>query len=431
MKHEGAGFDRSKSCWDRSWALRRFKYHHGELNRSYWSDVVARQHTARALAGVPDDVQTAAHLNLLGPDAQRPPRTVGELKVALAETGNWARLNATMALASYFEVYVSTIVTLAIESDPGALIGLRGQVDGTILLKSMPKYSQAQAAIPSVKGTWQERVQYLQRLFGPVPAGLAGLVTELEKLRKFRNGVGHAFGRDLDQYVPVRPGSATIRNRDVIRTANMGLKVKDVSKAMSETETQVAAMGGFVENTNFNQESDASRGTMNFQVPEKNFDAIVEYLGKAGTIVNNNKTGTDVTGEIAYTDGRIVSLADEELNLIKELQRTRNSTDRLEIRRRLSYVRQEIRGLKEQNKATKDLADMSRFVVSFEKSTQFDNASPDDWFGQTTQGAGNVLGFFGRIFGVGLIYTLYLAPIWLPIVGVVWWLRRRAKIGSV
>lgn len=222
-------------------------------------------------------------------------------------------------------------------------------------------------------------------------------------------------------------GAPGVRDRKVIRTAQMGLKVKDVGKAMSDTETQVAAMGGFVENTNFNQAEDASKGTMNFQVPEKNFDAIVEYLGKAGTIISNRKTGTDVTGEIAYTDGRVISLADEELNLIKELQRTKNSTDRLEIRSRLSNVRQEMRGLKEQNKATKDLAEMSRFVVSFEKSGQFDSASPDDWFGQTTNGAGNVLGFFGRIFGVGLIYTVFLAPVWLPIVGIVWYLRKKAK----
>ena len=223
------------------------------------------------------------------------------------------------------------------------------------------------------------------------------------------------------------PPTSMSHDRKVIRTANMAIKVQNVAKAMSDTETQVAAMGGYVENTDFNQAEDGSVGTMNFQIPEKNFVAIVEYLGKAGTIVRNNKTGTDVTGEIAYTDGRIISLADEELNLIKELTRTRNSTDRLEIRSRLSSVRQEMRGLKEQNKATKNLAEMSRFVVNFEKSGQLDPAKADDWFSQTTTGAGNVLGFFGRIFGVGLIYTAFLTPIWLPIVGIFWWLKRRSK----
>jgi hypothetical protein len=107
-----------------------------------------------------------------------------------------------MALASYFEVYVSTIVRLAIESDPGTLVGLRGKLDGVVLLKSLPRYTQAEATIPAVKGTWQERTQYLVKLFGATPSALDAVVSELEKLRTFRNGVGHAFGRGIDNNRP-------------------------------------------------------------------------------------------------------------------------------------------------------------------------------------------------------------------------------------
>jgi hypothetical protein len=107
-----------------------------------------------------------------------------------------------MALASYLEVYVSTIVRVAIESDPGALIGLRGKVDGVVLLKSLPSYTQADAAVPAVKGTWQERAHYLRKLFGALPTSLEALLPELERLRTFRNGVGHAFGRGIDNRRP-------------------------------------------------------------------------------------------------------------------------------------------------------------------------------------------------------------------------------------
>jgi len=249
----------------------------------------------------------------------------------------------------------------------------------------------------------------------------------LPEKERSRSSQEHYLGGQARRQKAVQPQTSPSRDRKVIRTANMGIKVQNVAKAMSDAEVQIEAMGGYVENTDFNQADDGSVGTMNFQVPEKNFVAMVENLGKAGTIVRNNKTGTDVTGEIAYTDGRVISLAEEELNLIKELTRTKNSSDRLEIRSRLSNVRQEMRGLKEQNKATKDLAAMSRFVVNFEKSGQLDPAKADDWFSQTTAGAGDVLGFFGRIFGVGLIYTAFLSPIWLPIVGIIWWLKRRSK----
>jgi Domain of unknown function (DUF4349) len=251
---------------------------------------------------------------------------------------------------------------------------------------------------------------------------LGGGKAKTERVR----GADEAQPLDSEGLTTTSPGPTYLQGeRRVVRNANIGLKVADVGKAMDETESQVMAVGGFVQDTKFNAEEDSSHGTMNFQVPEKNFNATVEYLGKLGKVVRNDKTGQDVTGQIADSDSRIRSLADEEGNLIQELTRTKDSSDRWAIRNRLSSIRQDMDAYKAVNKRTKDLADMSRFAVSFEKSGQFDNASPNDWFGQTTQGAGNVLGFFGRVFGVGLIYVAFLAPIWLPITGIVWWLRKR------
>jgi hypothetical protein len=102
-----------------------------------------------------------------------------------------------MALASYLEMYTRTIVTLAFESDPGILIGAIGKVDGVVLLKSHSVYSQADAATPLVKGDWPSRIRNYGKLFGSIPTSLSASAPELEKLRRFRNGVGHAFGRDL------------------------------------------------------------------------------------------------------------------------------------------------------------------------------------------------------------------------------------------
>lgn len=217
-------------------------------------------------------------------------------------------------------------------------------------------------------------------------------------------------------------------DRVVVRSADVGLKVSDVAKAVAETERTVMAMGGIVGSTNFDSSVDNAKATMDFRIPVKNFSAILDSLSKQGTVVRKNTSGQDVTAQVADADGRIRALADEEHNLIAELQQARNSSVRLEIRSRLSYVRQELEGLKSQNNATKDLAAMSRVTVSFEQAGQLDQGKGDDWFNQTTQGAGNMLGFIGRIFGVGFIYTAFLAPVWLPIVGIVWWTKRRNRI---
>lgn len=216
-------------------------------------------------------------------------------------------------------------------------------------------------------------------------------------------------------------------SRHVIRNANMGIKVKDVQKAVSDTTTQVMAMGGIVDSSNYTASDETSGATVQFSVPEKNFNAILDTLRKMGRVIKDQINSQDVTHEIADGDGRINALADEEANLISELSRTRDSYTRLEIRQRLSNVRQEIESIKEQNKATRGLAAMSSVTVEFQKTDSLDNQN-SGWIDETTKGASGLLGFFGRVFGVGLIYTVMLAPVWLPIVAIAWWLKRKSKV---
>lgn len=223
-------------------------------------------------------------------------------------------------------------------------------------------------------------------------------------------------------------GQAFRSSRKVIRNADMAIKVGKVQEALAETERQVTAVGGFVEDTKYNRAEDTSTGTMLFQVPEENFSATVDFLRKLGTVTREDIGGKDVTAEVAHTDGRIKALADEEHNLIAELQRTKNTETRLELRRRLSMVRQDMEGQKESNKVMKDLAAMSRMSVTFNLSGQLDENKPSDWFNQTMTGATELLGFFGRFVGIGVIYAVILAPIWLPIVGVVWYAKKKAAL---
>ncbi|MBS1714719.1 MAG: DUF4349 domain-containing protein [Armatimonadetes bacterium] len=244
---------------------------------------------------------------------------------------------------------------------------------------------------------------------------------------QFRQSAGDKAPATSAQPVTPRQGLGGVETaRKVVRNADMGVKVKDVRKSVAEVERQVNAMNGFVGDTRYDGRQDTSTATMQFEVPEKSFVAMLDTLRRLGTVDHENVTGQDVTASIADGKGRITALADEEQNLIKELERARQSDIRLEIRRRLSSVRQDISGLKAQTKALEGLADMSRVSLTLTQSGQLDESTPNDWFGQTTKGAGDLLGFFGRFIGVGVIYLVFMAPVWLPIAGIVWWARKRA-----
>jgi len=202
MSH-GKHFDRWDSWWDITWPLRRFRQHHTELNQFYWAAVVAGQYAERSSKSAAPGDSTVTHFGFSSPDGNRVPRTIAQWVTRFREYSNWTRLSAAMALASCLEMYIQATVTLAVESDPGVLIRAPRKVDGVSLLKAGADYGQRDAALPIVKGTWQARIGHYRKLFGVVPRVLQDSLPELERLRQFRNSVGHAFGRDLDAGTPL------------------------------------------------------------------------------------------------------------------------------------------------------------------------------------------------------------------------------------
>lgn len=123
---------------------------------------------------------------------------------------NWTYLNAIMALSSSFEAYLTAIITMAIDSDPGMIINAPKSVDGIAQLKFGEEFKKElveSKIIDCTKGEWSARTSAIKSLFGHIPAVLSDSIADLDKLRALRNKVGHAFGRDIDRakdYMPFR-----------------------------------------------------------------------------------------------------------------------------------------------------------------------------------------------------------------------------------
>jgi hypothetical protein len=114
---------------------------------------------------------------------------------------NWVNLNSVMAISSNLETYIATIIKLALESDIGILYGAAQKIDGASILKhgnSQP-FDFDENIIACTKGEWGSRVAAYERIFGMVPDTLRENISDLEKIRKLRNRVGHSFGRDIDK----------------------------------------------------------------------------------------------------------------------------------------------------------------------------------------------------------------------------------------
>ena len=90
---------------------------------------------------------------------------------AFNDFANWTRLNAVIAMTSNLETYMTSVMSLALESDPGLIIGVPRAVDGISLLKqgiTPPGITENLEAC--TKGDWHSRVANYERLFGAVPS---------------------------------------------------------------------------------------------------------------------------------------------------------------------------------------------------------------------------------------------------------------------
>ncbi len=226
------------------------------------------------------------------------------------------------------------------------------------------------------------------------------------------------------------PDSDFESQRQIIRDATMGLKVENVVKTTSQIQMMVKGVRGFVTS------SSTSRGAKNrpyanmtLRVPEKQFDSMIERLRELGEVLSDNITGDDVTTQIADMNARIKTLRSEEETLRQILKGTRKIGEVLEVRDRLTSVRQEIESYTAQAKSMKNLAALSTISVSLEQRYPEDEKPKPEgnWSEETWENAKLGLAAVGRFLAQVAIFLFVYSPIWIPVVLIAWWISRRAK----
>jgi len=198
MAPQIAKFNRSSLWLGTTWSYRRFRQHQTEINQLYWSfapsagysDYIARH----AMAGS----TTAAVFQASGPDAHRIPSTIEEWRASFKDFNNWVRMASALSAASYLELYLRSVITTALLADPLCRFGKPLLMDGVVWLKHGLHDDIAELVRNCLIGEWPRRAAEYEKLFKFVPAEITGNIDDLDRIRKLRNIVGHAFGRRLD-----------------------------------------------------------------------------------------------------------------------------------------------------------------------------------------------------------------------------------------
>jgi hypothetical protein len=193
-------FSRWQSAAGSTFSHRLFAKHHSEINSLYWSHMLAAKRTTDIVKKADKRLRPTTVFTVPRKHQRHIAPTLERWEKDFKDFNNWVRLSASVAVNSYMEIYLRNITSLAIESNPGLIIGAPGAIDGVTLLKGRPGYNYSEYAVHFTKGDWNTRIQHYERLFGDSPPKLREYMKELNELRKMRNGVGHAFGRSTDEY---------------------------------------------------------------------------------------------------------------------------------------------------------------------------------------------------------------------------------------
>lgn len=228
----------------------------------------------------------------------------------------------------------------------------------------------------------------------------------------------------------VSPGGRVATPRNVIKTANIGLRVKDVKTASNSLTLSVSGVGGFVATSSVNQDDSSGMATLTLRVPTKNFEVFLESIRALGEVTSESMTGDDVTMQRIDLESALQAKKDELASLRNILRETRKIGEVLAVRDRITQVQSEIASIEGQLSYVKDAVAYSTFNITLTQRPGGPKAGEDtkgSWSGDTWNGAVDGLSTVGRGLGQAGITLFVFAPIWLPLAGLGYWLYRRSK----
>lgn len=225
---------------------------------------------------------------------------------------------------------------------------------------------------------------------------------------------------------PTSSAAAPSLNPLLIRTANLSIRVASSQGALVEAERIAKSQGGFTTGTHHSvTEGSLGMATATIRVPVRAFDATLNALRALGEVQLDESNSDDVTLQVTDIEARLRVMRAEEESYVTMLRAARRVGELLEIKERLSSVRQEIESLDSQRKALRNQASYSTINVTFTEKPRAGDPKPADWSGDTWSSAVNGLMGVLRALGQAVIYLFVYSPIWLPIVLIGWFVSRR------
>jgi hypothetical protein len=220
--------------------------------------------------------------------------------------------------------------------------------------------------------------------------------------------------------------------RLVIKNADLSLQVASARDAEASVRALVAKLGGYVVKVETSGADESLSSRISFRVPAERFDeALSGVQGLAKKVLSRTVSGDDVTEEFVDIESRLKNLAATRDRLQSFLDKATTVEDALKVNQSLSDIQGQIEQLKGRQQFLKQSASLSTVSVSLSPVPAVAPiVNADGWqpIAVAREALRGLVGFGQELANV-VIVALVWAPVWLSLLLLALWLRRRLSRG--
>lgn len=222
-----------------------------------------------------------------------------------------------------------------------------------------------------------------------------------------------------------------ITDRKVIEESQLSIQVRAVREAVDKIQTYVQNTGGYMVTTSLSNPGEAPSGNITVRVPQLKFEESLSYFRSLGIkVVWENLTGRDVTDQYSDLDAQLVTLNKTKAKFDNILDEAVEVSDILNINREIINIQRQIDSVKGQQNYLEKSAQMAKVTI-YLSTDEFSlpYAPSEPWrieviFKQAVRSLVSAL----RKIGTLLIWAVVWSVIWVPLLTVVFYLRRRKNL---
>ena len=215
-------------------------------------------------------------------------------------------------------------------------------------------------------------------------------------------------------------------DRKIVKTAELGIRAKNVRESAAQAQQVAAQFGGSVLSSQIDGGDGSTSAALVLSVPSPEFEkALDELRGMGKEVTTDTVSGEDVTEEFVDLESRERNLLAAEQSLLKLYDRAQSVNDALSIDRELTNIRGQIEQVQGRMQYLEERTAYSQIGLNIQpvaRPTPPSAWSPAHVVSRAWDASLGVLQALATVVLSGIVFGWWLAP--ALVVGFVWWRRR-------